>query len=568
MEDGSSSATLVCSAEFRQPQSLMKLEWDSHGHVQPGPNFTISLGDKHDDEIYTCRVSNPLSNETATYTAKDCYPACFAKRKKGDSENPSTKGSDEKTAQGDENRSLLERAPTLPSTQPLGLLLQSNRNLKPNGLDRDHNENVNSDWKTVNAHDMSPPKGLVEQRKQQFENDGNISDKKLQKDDKGDADANEPEPAGVADKEDLEVFIEPEQPVLETALSEPDSQHSGLDNKGDANADHLSEDAGKKIPQCDPSDSEKANELDPAGLLEDSQSNLESSIAPVQPAHDMSPPKGLVEQRKQQFENDGNISDKKLHKDDKGDADANELDPAGLLEDSQSNLESSIAPVQPAHDMSPPKGLVEQRKQQFENDGNISDKKLHKDDKGDADANEPEPAGVADKEDLEVFIEPEQPVLETALSEPDSQHSGLDNKGDANADHLSEDAGKKIPQCDPSDSEKANELDPAGLLEDSQSNLESSIAPVQPAHDMSPPKGLVEQRKQQFENDGNISDKKLHKDDKGDADANEPEPAGVADKEDLEVFSEPEQPVLETALSEPDSQHSESKKKTDDEEEA
>ncbi|XP_038570813.1 uncharacterized protein LOC119900125 isoform X4 [Micropterus salmoides] len=564
MEDGSSSATLVCSAEFRQPQSLMKLEWDSHGHVQPGPNFTISLGDKHDDEIYTCRVSNPLSNETATYTAKDCYPdksssaaliasvltivviillvvaivycklrhkgswgssqcmkqkhtvsfffsvlslsvpACFAKRKKGDSENPSTKGSDEKTAQGDENRSLLERAPTLPSTQPLGLLLQSNRNLKPNGLDRDHNENVNSDWKTVNAHDMSPPKGLVEQRKQQFENDGNISDKKLQKDDKGDADANEPEPAGVADKEDLEVFIEPEQPVLETALSEPDSQHSGLDNKGDANADHLSEDAGKKIPQCDPSDSEKANELDPAGLLEDSQSNLESSIAPVQPAHDMSPPKGLVEQRKQQFENDGNISDKKLHKDDKGDADANE----------------------------------------------------------------PEPAGVADKEDLEVFIEPEQPVLETALSEPDSQHSGLDNKGDANADHLSEDAGKKIPQCDPSDSEKANELDPAGLLEDSQSNLESSIAPVQPAHDMSPPKGLVEQRKQQFENDGNISDKKLHKDDKGDADANEPEPAGVADKEDLEVFSEPEQPVLETALSEPDSQHSESKKKTDDEEEA
>ncbi|XP_038576573.1 uncharacterized protein LOC119904172 isoform X5 [Micropterus salmoides] len=448
MEDGSSSATLVCSAEFRQPQSLMKLEWDSHGHVQPGPNFTISLGDKHDDEIYTCRVSNPLSNETATYTAKDCYPACFAKRKKGDSENPSTKGSDEKTAQGDENRSLLERAPTLPSTQPLGLLLQSNRNLKPNGLDRDHNENVNSDWKTVNAHDMSPPKGLVEQRKQQFENDGNISDKKLQKDDKGDADANEPEPAGVADKEDLEVFIEPEQPVLETALSEPDSQHSGLDNKGDANADHLSEDAGKKIPQCDPSDSEKANELDPAGLLEDSQSNLESSIAPVQPAHDMSPPKGLVEQRKQQFENDGNISDKKLHKDDKGDADANELDPAGLLEDSQSNLESSIAPVQPAHDMSPPKGLVEQRKQQFENDGNISDKKLHKDDKGDADANEPEPAGVADKEDLEVFIEPEQPVLETALSEPDSQHSGLDNKpldpidlasndkGDADATHF------------------------------------------------------------------------------------------------------------------------------------
>lgn len=77
MNDGSGSnkyGTLLCSAEPRQPQSLMRFEWRSRGKVQPGTNLTISLWDKYDDEVYSCRVSNPLSKETATFTAKDCYP--------------------------------------------------------------------------------------------------------------------------------------------------------------------------------------------------------------------------------------------------------------------------------------------------------------------------------------------------------------------------------------------------------------------------------------------------------------------------------------------------------------
>lgn len=74
--DSSSSTThgnqamLVCSAESRQPQYL-KYEWISHGSVQPGQRLTITLS--NDDKEYSCRVSNPLTNETAVFTVKDCY---------------------------------------------------------------------------------------------------------------------------------------------------------------------------------------------------------------------------------------------------------------------------------------------------------------------------------------------------------------------------------------------------------------------------------------------------------------------------------------------------------------
>ncbi|XP_070770943.1 protein starmaker-like [Enoplosus armatus] len=79
MNGGSSSnisGTLQCSAEPRAPQSLMKFEWKSHGEgkAQLSPKLTIPLGDKHDNKVHVCMVSNPLSRETATFTAKDCYP--------------------------------------------------------------------------------------------------------------------------------------------------------------------------------------------------------------------------------------------------------------------------------------------------------------------------------------------------------------------------------------------------------------------------------------------------------------------------------------------------------------
>lgn len=63
----------MCSAELSEPQFGMKFEWISQGNVHNGPNITISLGDELDEEEYRCRVSNPLSNDTATFIGKDCY---------------------------------------------------------------------------------------------------------------------------------------------------------------------------------------------------------------------------------------------------------------------------------------------------------------------------------------------------------------------------------------------------------------------------------------------------------------------------------------------------------------
>lgn len=84
MNDGSGSnksGTLLCSAEPRQPRSLMKFEWHvERGKVQPGTILTISLGDEYDDEVYICKVRNPLSEETTKFTAKDCYPGKISLR--------------------------------------------------------------------------------------------------------------------------------------------------------------------------------------------------------------------------------------------------------------------------------------------------------------------------------------------------------------------------------------------------------------------------------------------------------------------------------------------------------
>ncbi|KAM8749313.1 uncharacterized protein AB9X84_014192 isoform 2-T2 [Acanthopagrus schlegelii] len=150
MNDGGSSnksGTLLCTAEPRQPQSLMKFEWHvERGKVQPGTTLTISLGDEYDDEVYICEVRNPLSEETTKFTAKDCYPennsvligvligiavlslfvmglgifcckqhnkVCFAKGNRQDSEQPgATEGSDEREV-------LIDRTPTRPSSQRL-----------------------------------------------------------------------------------------------------------------------------------------------------------------------------------------------------------------------------------------------------------------------------------------------------------------------------------------------------------------------------------------------------------------------------------------------------------------
>ncbi|XP_077435213.1 uncharacterized protein LOC144060010 isoform X3 [Vanacampus margaritifer] len=152
-------ATLVCSTDSKQPR-LVKFKWSSGGKRHPGPNLTITLTDEHDNRVYRCDVSNPLTNETATFTAKGCFldkksaallgtilpvifavafillvmlgcvyrrklrgTACFENTKKGVFKR--RRSTSEGSTQGDEATYILTLLPTLPSNQSLRPLLLS-----------------------------------------------------------------------------------------------------------------------------------------------------------------------------------------------------------------------------------------------------------------------------------------------------------------------------------------------------------------------------------------------------------------------------------------------------------
>ncbi|XP_068507805.1 uncharacterized protein [Syngnathus scovelli] len=63
---------LVCSTESKHPD-LLEFKWRANGKEHPGPNLQINVRGKHDDRVYRCDVSNPLTKETATFTAGDCF---------------------------------------------------------------------------------------------------------------------------------------------------------------------------------------------------------------------------------------------------------------------------------------------------------------------------------------------------------------------------------------------------------------------------------------------------------------------------------------------------------------
>ncbi|XP_061917391.1 uncharacterized protein LOC133658905 isoform X2 [Entelurus aequoreus] len=64
-------ATLVCSTESKHSH-LLKFKWRSDGNEQTGPNLTITLKKFLNHEVYMCDVGNPLTNEIAAFTVKDC----------------------------------------------------------------------------------------------------------------------------------------------------------------------------------------------------------------------------------------------------------------------------------------------------------------------------------------------------------------------------------------------------------------------------------------------------------------------------------------------------------------
>ncbi|KAK1902660.1 Lymphocyte function-associated antigen 3 [Dissostichus eleginoides] len=152
-----------------------------------------------------------------------------------------------------------------------------------------HNESPSLDQSNVGAEDADQHRELAEEETPQVHN--------------SDSETEDPDTAGVTDvpreetQSDLESSIVPEQPEKNTdqhekTASPPSPTHRGsassLDQSHveDEDADQHRGLAEEKVPQCDPSDSEKADP-DPAVVKdvprEETQSDLESSIVPEQP---------------------------------------------------------------------------------------------------------------------------------------------------------------------------------------------------------------------------------------------------------------------------------------------
>ncbi|XP_032423772.1 uncharacterized protein LOC116723177 isoform X3 [Xiphophorus hellerii] len=168
-------ATLLCSLPSHSDQSSLRFQWSTNANIHLGHMMKISLGGEFDDRQYNCTVNNPLSQDSAVFFAKDCYPEtkaqagliagvvvavvvavlllilllvvffCLKKvrsnREKSDLETQSNSGFLKATSGSEESQGLLDRAPTLPSKHALGHLNQRNDTLlDPSQKDSEKNK--------------------------------------------------------------------------------------------------------------------------------------------------------------------------------------------------------------------------------------------------------------------------------------------------------------------------------------------------------------------------------------------------------------------------------------------
>ncbi|XP_035460161.2 protein starmaker isoform X2 [Scophthalmus maximus] len=272
MNNGSSDtsgaqATLTCAAEPTHPLSLMKYEWESSGNVSPGHELTIFLEDEHDDKIYSCMVSNPLTNDTATFTPKNCYSEesssvaltasliaifiilllvglgilfCKLKHKACFADNVEKRAAtqDKEMDQDDELKPLFDRAPTLPSNQRLSNFSEINRNMEPDIPANNHKEDTainmdtgeglekNSDTDEKTESPPSSPLGRkLSVGQDQDKVSGNDKDSDPDQLGRPSEKADETKPAGVSDdsedtRSDVESSTAHEQPELEKKKDE------------------------------------------------------------------------------------------------------------------------------------------------------------------------------------------------------------------------------------------------------------------------------------------------------------------------------------------------------------
>ncbi|XP_034549764.1 cell surface glycoprotein 1-like isoform X1 [Notolabrus celidotus] len=309
VNEGSSSdvsktkAMLLCSAEPRKPESLMKFDWRSQGkNLQLGPKLTISLGDNHDEEEYSCSVSNPLSSETATFTARECYPdksssavlaaclsilfilllgtvvgivfcklrqkACFTQKHSNDLEKQSeTEESDAKTGPTEDNSPLFQRDETLPSRKclvppkeknNLNIKRESDEKTAPTEEKRPllpRDETRPSHQRLIQDHNMSPDHPDITQKEN---NDSGVDERKMDF------------------RKNREVFEKNAEGGLTTPPKDQANRH--VHNKHDQDANQLQEPADVKLPEY--SDTEKANNQDRASTHEESGEEAQSDQEP------------------------------------------------------------------------------------------------------------------------------------------------------------------------------------------------------------------------------------------------------------------------------------------------
>nr|XP_043880729.1 myb-like protein X isoform X8 [Solea senegalensis] len=275
MSNGSSNthgtqATLTCSAEPTHPRSILKYEWQSRGNVLPGPKLTINLEDEDADQIHTCVVSNPLTNEKATFTSKSCYSDspvalvaslvtifivlvcvvlaivfCKLKRKACFAKTKTTTNKDEEQRSPAESKHLLDQASTLPSHQPLERL-QGDGNMQAGVTS--HNKDKDNGHRHVEDHntdlqDETPKKGHVKQQVDKFtpKSNGQSSPPDTQRGlglekntDQDEGAVSSPSPLGI----------------------KPDQDSSISKDKADVNEDQLGRHLGNEM-EPDPAESEK-----------------------------------------------------------------------------------------------------------------------------------------------------------------------------------------------------------------------------------------------------------------------------------------------------------------------
>ncbi|KAI9530282.1 hypothetical protein NQZ68_004299 [Dissostichus eleginoides] len=645
------SGKLLCSAKPGRLQSVKKFEWRSHGSVQPGPEFNIPLGGEHNEEEYSCTVSNPRSNETATFTAKDCYPVkspsvgliaglvsffcilllvallvllvLYCKlRHKGNIKGLITYHEQKNSGHiyGSQRGSKKTASPR----SPLPAFSQDQNNLGDEDADREHLEEKIQLGKATNSEEAEPnPADVSDVPSEETQSDLELSvpeqtennteehektasppsprhnespsldqsnvgaedadqhrelaEEETPQVDNSDSEREDPDPAVVKDvpseetQSDLESSIVPEQPEKNTdqhekTASPPSPTHRGsassLDQSHveDEDADQHRGLAEEKVPQCDPSDSEKADP-DPAVVTdvpsEESRSDLESSVTEhtdhnMDNQEDDTPQKGNIKGliRYHEQKNSGHIygsqrGSKKTasprsplpafsqDQNNLGDEDADrehleekiqlgkatnseeaEPNPADVSdvpsEETQSDLELSVpeqtennteehektaSPPSPRHNESPSLDQSNVGAEDADQHRELAEEETPQVDNSDSEREDPDPAVVKDvpseetQSDLESSIVPEQPEKNTdqhekTASPPSPTHRGsassLDQSHveDEDADQHRGLAEEKVPQCDPSDSEKADP-DPAVVTdvpsEESRSDLESSV---------------------------------------------------------------------------------------------